>query len=100
RPLPDLLSLTTVRSSALVGITLGPIAELMSAQRVFRCAGDLQIVVHAHTPVLETKFAQQSPDAEQHPARIIADGKHHGVGPPVPDRKSTRLNSSHGSLPS
>ena len=62
-----------------VGMGFGPVAELVSAQRIFRRGDDLQIIRDRHAAALHAKLAQQSADAKQHAAGIVADDENVGV---------------------
>src|SRR5439155_25953899 len=78
-----------------VRIALGAIAELVSAQRVLGRGRDVQTVVHAYTAALQVKLAQQPPDPEQYPARIVADHEDHRVGLAMLDRHLVTLRPAH-----
>src|SRR5438445_13732447 len=59
----------------IIGIAFGAVTELMSAQGILGSAGDVEIVAYGDAAPLQVKFAQQSADTEQNPARVIANDK-------------------------
>ena len=51
------------------------LTELMSPQRILRRGGNVHLVVNGHAAALHVKFAQQSSDTEQQPARVFTNDK-------------------------
>src|SRR5947209_4508102 len=59
-----------------VRIGLGSIAELVAAKFKFRGRDKLRMVNQRYLAARQVHLAQQPADAEQHPARIVADDKY------------------------
>ncbi len=59
-----------------VGMGLGPVAELMPTQRILGRGGDVQFIREGRTAALHVQFAQQSANAKQHAARIVTDDEY------------------------
>ena len=79
-----------------IGMGFRPVTELMAAQRIFGRGGNIHVVVHRHATALHVQFAQQPPDAEHQPARIVADDKDRRTRRPASDTKPVALGPDRG----
>src|SRR5678815_2290153 len=63
----------------IVGITFRAIPELMASQGIIGGSGYFEVVRQSNEGGTHFQFAEQSSDAEQHAARVIADDEHGGI---------------------
>ncbi len=83
---------------AVIGVGLGAIAHLVAADRIARGTGDLEGRGEPDAIALHAQLAQQSSDAEEHTARVIAQ---HDDGGPMflrPDPESLGSTRNRGGL--
>src|SRR4029077_15942806 len=76
---------------SVIGVALGAIAELVSAQRVFGGRSHIQVIVHGHTARAHLQLTEQSADAEQDAPGIMADDINYGARSIPPNAKLVTL---------
>ena len=64
-----------------VRVGLGTIAELMTAERILGCRGQVEPLRQRHLARAHAQRAQEPADAEEHPAGIVADDQHRRRAP-------------------